>query len=106
MGLFRIVSALPVAIYNFWLFKYSQTNMREILTGASLLYFVGFGLMCIMVKEGPYPPPPADEGPPGLVNGVKAFLKQSFSAKFYWYFYLTHVFWVASGAMMLYDVFF
>ena len=60
MGLFRIVSSGVTALYNYFLFQYAEKHMRWILTGAAVLYFVGFGLMCLRVKEGEYPPPPDD----------------------------------------------
>ena len=107
MGLFRIVGTGAGSLYSFFIFKYAETNMREILTGGALLYFVGFGLMCFFVKEGPYPPPPdAGEPPRGLKAIAQAFGKQSFSAKFYWYFYLMNAFGSMAGACGFAGVFF
>ena len=73
MGLFRIVASGVTVLYNYFIFQYSVTHMRQILTGAALLYFFGFGLMCLRVKEGPYPPPPDVDRPRGLLGGLKAF---------------------------------
>ncbi len=105
-GLFRLVGTAAGSIYSYYVFQYAETNMREILTGGALLYFIGFGLMCIFVKEGPYPPPPDEAGPKGLTGIIKAFGKQSFSSRFYWYFYLMNAFGAAAGACGLYGVFF
>jgi Na+/melibiose symporter-like transporter len=106
MGLFRLVGTGAGSLYSYFVFKYAETNMREILTGGALLYFAGFGLMCLMVKEGPYPPPPDEVPPRGVTGIVKAFGKQSFSSKFYWYFYLMNAFAAAAGACGLFGVFF
>jgi len=93
MGLFRIMGTAAGASYNFFIFKYAETNMREIITGGALLYFIGFGVMCFFVKEGKYPPPPdMDHAPKGLNGFLKTFGKQSFSTRFYWYFYLMNAF--------------
>lgn len=88
MGLFRIVSAGVTASYNWFLFEHGVPHMRSILTIAALIYLVGFGLMCLRVKEGEYPPPPPDDTSLGTIPAIRTFLKQSFSAKFYWLFYL------------------
>jgi len=106
MGLFRIVGTGAGSLYSFFVFKYAETNMREILTGVALLYFIGFSLMCFFVKEGPYPPPPDAEPPKGLTGIIKAFGKQSFSVRFYWYFYLMNAFGAMAGACGMYNVFF
>ena len=105
-GLFRIVGAGAGSLYNFFIFGYAGTHMREILTGAALLYFVGFGLMCFFVKEGPYPPPPDGEQPQGLLDTIKAFGRQSFSTRFYWYFYLMRAFAAMGTACLVFNVFF
>lgn len=106
MGLFRIIGTGATFLFFNYVFRYATTHTREIFTGAALLYFFGFGLMCLRVKEGPYPPPPDDVAEKGLMAGIRAFAAQSFSAKFYWYFYLMQTFWVASGAMNIFLVFF
>ena len=57
MGLFRIVGTGAGAIYNFFVFKYAGSHMREIFVWAAVLYLVGFGMACLMIKEGQYPEP-------------------------------------------------
>jgi len=107
MGLFRIVGAAAAAFYNFFIFGHAETHMREILTGGALLYFVGFGAMCLFVKEGKYPPPPsAIEEAPGLKGMIKAFGQQAFSSKFYWCFYLMNAFGAMAGSCAFANVFF
>jgi len=107
MGLFRIVGTAASSFYSYFIFKHAETHMREILTGGALLYFIGFGAMCLFVKEGKYPPPPsAAEEPPGLKGMFKSFGKQAFSSKFYWYFYLMNAFGSMAGACAFAMVFF
>ncbi|MEI8247343.1 MAG: hypothetical protein WCI51_16035, partial [Lentisphaerota bacterium] len=56
VGILRIITMMATTLYNFFIFKYAESHMREIFLGAAVLYFVGFGIMCLMVKEGEYPP--------------------------------------------------
>lgn len=83
-GAFRIVGGTAGALYSYFLFKYAESNMKEIFIGATLLYAVGMGMMCFLTKEGEYPPlnNESGKGSRGL-EGVKSFLKESFSCKFY-----------------------
>ncbi len=86
MGAFRIVGTGASALYNCFIFKYAGTHMREILVGASLLYLIGFGLTCLMIKEGQYPPPEEKEREQSKgFRGLKTFFRESFSHKFYWF---------------------
>lgn len=108
-GLIRIVGTAAGAGFNMFVFKYADTHFREIFTGAALLYAVGFGLMCLRVKEGEYPPPP--EAPTGnpiakFIAEIKSYGKESFSHRFYWYFYMYQTCMCMAGAVGIYTVFF
>ncbi|MFH1024654.1 MAG: MFS transporter [Planctomycetota bacterium] len=103
-GYFKIVGGAAGALYSYCLFQYQLSHFREIMTGVALLYVVGMGIMCLRVKEGPYPPPPEDEFT-GFFGKLKSIGKQSFSTKFYWYFYLTSVCATVGGATGIFNVF-
>ncbi len=107
LGLFRIVGTGAGALYNYAVFQYAGTHMREIFVGAALLYFIGFGIVCFRVKEGEYPPV-NDEGTMDRpLNGVRTFLRESFSGKFYWLVFLFSIFQnVATGTMGAFLVFY
>jgi len=83
IGAFRIVGTGASALYNYFIFGFAETHMREIFIGAAILYFIGFGLVCFMVKEGAYPPLESKNAGRGLA-GVKTFLTESFSHRVYW----------------------
>ena len=107
MGAFRIVSTGASAIYNCFVFKYAGTHMREIFVGAALLYLVGFGIACLMIKEGEYPPldeKRIEEGK-GL-QGVKTFFKESFMEKFYRYRFFATAFSYAGWSINTFNIFF
>jgi MFS family permease len=84
-GLMQMVGASIGFLYNYFIFKYAESHMKEIFVCTALVYFVGIGLLCVFVKEGEYPPVNEKE----KVNtrgfsGFKTFFRESFSHEFYW----------------------
>lgn len=90
IGLLRIASTLAGMVYHYFVFRYANTHMREILLGAAFIYFVFVGLMCLKVKEGQYPPPEGEsEKDRNGFEAVKTFLRECFTHKFYWLVFLS-----------------
>lgn len=56
LGLARMVGIFADFLFRRFLFQYSLDYMEWIFAGIAVLYFFGFGLMCLRVKEGQYPP--------------------------------------------------
>lgn len=107
MGVFGIVGTGASAAYNFFIFRFAESHMREIFIGAAVLYFIGFGMTCMMVKEGEYPPPEGEsENASRGLNGVLTFFRESFSHKFYWFRFLATSVAAAGGAIGAFNVFF
>ena len=107
IGVSRIVGTGAGALYNFFIFKYAESHMREIFIGASLLYFIGFGIACMMIKEGEYPPSGGESGNLSRgMKGIKTFFRESFSHKFYWFRFLSTAFAYAGGAIGAFGIFF
>ncbi len=107
-GTFRMVGTAASAIYNFFIFQYAESNMREIFLGAAVLYFFGFGMMCFMIKEGKYPPLKEEEAGKrsGRLEGLKNFFKESFTHKIYWLIFFFTTFGAVTGATGTFNVFF
>ncbi len=103
---FRLVGVLTAAGYQFFLFKYALSHMTEIYVGAALLYLVGFGAMCLMVREGEYPPPDDAGQKPSLLRDIKVFAKHCYSIPYYWDIFLHTTFNAVSGSIMIFAVFF
>ena len=104
LGLFRVVSGLAGVLFNYFIFKYARTHMTEIFTGIALLYFFGFGLMCLLVREGQYPPPPEYvDKRQGVFAGLKTYFVECFSLRFYWYMFGVYTFMgvIGCGAMFM-----
>ena len=107
MGAFKIVGTGAGALYNCFVFQYAGTHMREILVGAALLYLAGFGVACLMIKEGQYPPPSEKECEESKgLSGFITFFRESFSHKFYWFRFLATSFSAVAWAASAFQLFF
>lgn len=106
MALFRLVSTITSAAYNFFIFQFAESHMREIFLGAALLYLIGFGAMLLRVKEGEYPDPPDDGYRVGLLEKIRIFSRQCFSMRYYWDIFLTNTFVAMSMTIGVFGVFF
>ncbi|MCX6983952.1 MAG: MFS transporter, partial [Lentisphaerae bacterium] len=107
IGMFKIVGTGAGALYNFFIFKFAESHMREIFIGAAVLYFIGFGIACLMVKEGDYPPPEGENDNSGKgLEGIKTFFRESFSHKFYWFRFLSTAFAAVAWAIGAFIIFF
>ena len=107
MGLVRLVSTLSGAIFNWFVFQYAQNHMREIMLGTAILYLIAFGIVCLLVKEGEYPPVegelPADRQGMGW---IKTFFTECFTHKFYWLVFSAGAFGAIGGAANMFNLFF
>ncbi len=108
VGMFRIVGTGASALYSYFVFQFAESNMREILVGASILYFIGFGLMCFFMREGQYPP--FEEDKPGQsgkgLEAIKSFFRESYTHKLYWLMFIFTAFQAIAGAIGTFNVFF
>ena len=107
VGLLKIVGTGAGALYNFFIFRYAESHMREIFIGAAVLYLVGFGMACLMIKEGEYPPVEgeSDTSTRGM-KGIKTFFRESFSHKLYWLRFISASFSAFAGAIGMFVIFF
>lgn len=105
MGWSRLISVISVALYNYFIYQFALSHMREIYTGAAVLYFFGFGLMCLNVKEGEYPPPPDSGEAPSLLRDIQTFAKECFTIPFYWLIFFGTMFAAVSATIVGFNVF-
>jgi Na+/melibiose symporter-like transporter len=107
VGLLQIVGMLSAALYNYFIFQYAESHMREIFLGTALLYFIGFGLLCMMVKEGEYPPLEGEQNKDNKgIAGIKTFFREAFSHKLYWMIFAAAGFQTICGGVGAFNVFF
>lgn len=105
-GWFRMIGYASGAIYNYFIFQYALSHMQLIYTSAAVLYFFGFGLACIKVKEGQYPPPPDDGLRPSLKRDIMSFASECFTQRFYWLVFLNTMCAAISGTIGVFSVFY
>lgn len=107
MGTMRIVGSSVGFFYNYFIYQYAESHMREIFLGVAALYFLGVGMMCLFVKEGQYPEPSEIEQKSSRgLRAIKAYFQESFCAKFYWTKFLytatSNMSWAGVGAFMVF----
>ncbi|OHB58902.1 MAG: hypothetical protein A2Y12_17630 [Planctomycetes bacterium GWF2_42_9] len=104
-GGLRVVNGIAASAINFFLFKYAESHMREIFIATSLFYVLGFGITCLRVKEGQYPPV-KDEEDTKKKSGIKVYFDECFKDKFYWLIFLMQAFFIATLVSYTFNVFF
>jgi len=109
-GLFRACGLVAGIIFNFWLMGKAETHPLWLFAGIGTLYGLGFGLMCLKVREGTYPPPPpvAHEGRrAGWLDGVRAYFRDGFGHAYYlWFFAVALLVPLTATPFNLYSVFY
>ncbi|MEI8245714.1 MAG: MFS transporter [Lentisphaerota bacterium] len=108
VGMFRIVGALSGSLYSYFIFKYAESHMKEIMLWTSLLYLVGFGIVCFMIKEGEYPPVEEikEEKKPSRFRDLKIFFTESFNNRYYWLVYIFTAVHACAGAIAIFRFFY
>ena len=106
MGWFRAVGTLSNALYHYFILQYAQTHMRAIFLGAAALYFVGFGIMCLRVRERDYPPPDDAGLAPSLPRFVRTLARECYGNRFYWDIFLATMFTAIGGTIGTFTMFF
>lgn len=106
-GLFRALSLIAGAAFNYWGLSRAENHLTWVFLGMAVLYGVGFTLMCLKVKEGEYPPPPAPAERGRPLGAVLTYLRESFAQSYYWWVFLAiMVSWMALVPFTLFSVFF
>ena len=91
-GLFRVISLGAGMLFHEYLLGQVANHYVAIFLVIGALYLVCFTLMCLMVKEGKYPPPP----PPKhgstserIAKAVRTFVEECFSNPYYRWLFLS-----------------
>ena len=106
MSFFRLVSLGTGAMYSYFIFPHANTHATLIFVGAGLIYFFGFGLMCLNIKEGTYPPPPENtDGRTGVVSAVKTYGMECMCHRLYWYQFVGVLFGACGGSIGVFGLY-
>jgi len=99
MAWLRAVGMISGGLYSCFIFKFAGTHMREIYLGAAVLYTVGYGLVCLRIKEPDYPPPDDLAAKPSLLNDIRTFARECYTSQFYWDLFLYTTFDAVSSVI-------
>ena len=106
MSWFRLVGTLAGALYNFFIFQYAETHMREIYLGAAILYFVGFGIVCLRIREGTYPPPDDAGQRQSVLDKFRTYARECYTSRYYLDSYLSFAFHAMAASIGVFNIFF
>ncbi|MEI6339671.1 MAG: MFS transporter [Verrucomicrobiota bacterium] len=104
LGLFRIVGAAAGILYSYFIYQFALSHLREIFLGAAGLYFLGFTAMCLLVKEGKYPPTPSLAKRGDILGMVKTYVRECLQHKIYRYLFLHNMVWNLASAVGIFTV--
>jgi len=92
-GYFRMVSLGAGILFNLVIIKHAEEHFFWIFVGTGLFYGIGFTVMCLMVKEGEYPPPAAREAASGWsrTEAIRTYFKECFATPYYLWIFLAVV---------------
>jgi maltose/moltooligosaccharide transporter len=107
MATFRMVGTLANMIWGAFIYGRIETDTPTIYVGAALVYFVGFGLMCLMVKEGQYPPPTdvprqSESWWQRTWAGIRTYARECFSHPMFVLFYCSQALFAVGTASTMY----
>jgi MFS family permease len=90
-ALFRMVSLLVGIFFFYFVMKYVTAHYVMIFVVAGIVSGVGFSLMCLLVKEGDYPPPPPRPPAHSFIAPVKAYVRECFEELFFLVFFIATI---------------
>jgi MFS family permease len=104
MGWFRLVGLIAGFLYNYFVFPLALSHMREIYIGGALLYLIGFGVVCLKVKEGQYPPSLVKRTT--LWEQMRTYARECYTLRYYWDINLTYAVGAMAGCVGVFNIFY
>lgn len=111
MGRYNAVAGLigtgAGMLWNGFVMKYCTPDYAQYIYWAvALFYFFGYGLMCVFVREGEYPPVPRDEKRASRFAGMATFFRECFSHPLYLALFLFNGVWAITNACQTFRILF
>ena len=94
---FRIVGSISSFVFLWFVFPHLFLHRKGVFLGVGLFYLLAFLLMCLNVKEGAYPPPPAKETRPGIFRSFAIYFRECLRFPIYRNFFIAYVLVAVSG---------
>jgi MFS family permease len=98
LALFRVFGAIGTFIITYWLLGHAATHSKPIFLGVAALNLIGFGAICLSVKEGTYPPVGGTSATPAparrltrLLGATRTFVRESYRHPIYLWTYVVRV---------------
>ncbi|MBI5380369.1 MAG: MFS transporter [Opitutae bacterium] len=111
-AMFRFFSLGAGMLFQYFLFGKAEVHYVPIFLGIGALYAISFTAMCLMVKEGEYPPPPPPTDPTAggigsFFSATKTYFRDCFSKPYYlWIFFSIALVFVAVTPITLFSIYF
>lgn len=85
-GLVQVALTAVAALFDFFFFRHALTHFSALLIAAAIIYTIGMGAMCLLLKEPQLPPlNPQEQRQSRGISGLKTFFRESFSHRIYWF---------------------
>ena len=94
LALFRAVSLICAMLFNAFLLGHAETHSMWIFISLGIFYCIGLYSICLMVKEGKYPPPVddgSDDHRRSFFSAVRVYFRECFSMPYYRWVILAQV---------------
>jgi maltose/moltooligosaccharide transporter len=110
MAAFRMVGTISPMLWGAFIYGRIETHTPHIYVGAAVVYFLGFGLMCLMVKEGKYPPVEdyvkSEPWLQKIRHAIRTYARECFSHPLFVTFYRAQALFAVGTACVMYKQFF
>ncbi|WP_428938474.1 MFS transporter [Fontivita pretiosa] len=110
MSAFRMISLIAGITFNYLILGHVEAHFQAIFISFALVSGIPLVLMCLMVREGNYPPPEqmaADHRAGGFFAAVGVYCRECFSKPYYlWVFAAMALAGLMSGPVNWFSIFF
>ncbi len=88
-ALFHFTGSILVMCYSFFIFRYVEFHAVWVYTGIGVTVFLCYMINGFCIKEGEYPPLPAESAKLDFFQGVKVFCKECFAGHPFYLIFFT-----------------
>ncbi|CAN5476582.1 hypothetical protein BH09VER1_BH09VER1_26990 [soil metagenome] len=90
LALFKPVGGLGHFVFDRYLFKYMLDYPKTLFLSVGAIFLVSFALICLFVKEGEYPDPPARDAGPNVFGTFLTYFRECLSLPIYRNYFIAY----------------